>query len=147
MKKIILIIIIVLVVGIGGYLLLRGGHQTPAPVSAPTTAPGVSPENVEEKVVSDGTEIKEFIVSGTEFSFNPSSLSVKAGEQIKIVFKNDGKAKHDLVIEELGIRTRIISVGQTDVLEFIAPSSGTYTFSCSVPGHRSAGMVGELEVE
>ena len=147
MNKTIIIIIIILIVVIGGYFLLRGEYQDSNLVSAPTPASGVDPGTVEEKIVSDGTGIKEFTVSGTEYSFNPSSLDVKAGEQIKIIFKNDGKAKHNLVIEELGIKTRTIGVGQTDILEFIAPSSGTYVFSCSIPGHQAAGMEGSLRVE
>jgi nitrite reductase (NO-forming) len=66
---------------------------------------------------------------------------------VKIIFKNEGKAPHNLVIQGLGIGTRTIGVGQTDTIEFTAPSSGTYTFYCSVPGHRAAGMEGRLEVK
>lgn len=141
-----IIIIIILVAIIGGYFLLRGSYQAPAPVSAPTPAPGVSPDSVKEKNVSD-SKAKEFTISGTEYSFSPSSITISAGDQVTISFKNTGRALHNLVVSQLGIGTRTIGAGQTDTIEFTAPASGTYTFFCSVSGHRAAGMEGSLKVE
>ena len=142
MNKTIIIIIVVLVLGIGGYFLFRGGYQ--APTQALTPAPEATPGTVEEKTVS---EAKEFTVLGNEYSFSPSSISVKAGDQVKIVFQNTGRAPHNLIIEDLGIGTKTIGGGKTDIIEFVASNTGTYTFFCSVGAHRAAGMVGSLEVE
>lgn len=92
--------------------------------------------------------VKEFTVLGTEYSFNPSLITtVSAGERVKITFKNEGRAPHNLIIEGLGIATKLIGPGETDTVEFTAPASGTYTFLCSVPGHRASGMEGQLIVE
>lgn len=142
MNKIILIIVIIIIVIVGGYFLLKDNYQ--ASTSSPTPAPGVNPDDVEGKIVS---EVKEIIVVGNEFNFNPSSISVKAGEEIRIVFKNVGRAPHNLVIEGLEIKTKTISGGQTDTIEFKASDLGTYTFFCSISGHRVAGMEGNLKVE
>ena len=142
MNKKILIIVIVLIAVVSGYLLLKGSYQ--APTQSATPAPGVTPGTVEEKTVS---EAKEFTVLGDEYSFSPSSINVKAGDQVKIVFQNIGRAPHNLIIEGLGIGTKTIGGEQTDIIEFVAPSTGTYTFFCSVGAHRAAGMVGSLEVE
>lgn len=148
MNKIILIVVIILLVGIGGYFFLKGGYQTPTPTSAPTSsptpAPGVNPETVEEKIVSG---IKEITIISTEFNFNPSAVTVEAGEEVRIVFENAGKTSHNLVIEGLEVKTKTISGGQTDTIEFTVTNSGTYTFFCSIPGHRVAGMEGNLKVE
>ena len=136
---------------VAGYFLLRDGYQ--APTQAPTPAPGISPETVEEKIASDETQeatipaVREFTVFGDEYSFSPSSITVKAGEQVKITFKNTGRANHNLVVEGLGISTKTIGGGKSDMIEFAAPASGTYTFFCSVSGHRAAGMKGSLIVE
>ena len=137
MNKVI-IVIIVLLVGVGGYFLLRGGYQTPTSTPSPTS------EAVEEKIVSG---VKEITIIGTEFNFNPSSITLKTEEEVRIIFKNTGKAPHNLVIEDLGIKTKTIGPGQTDTIEFTASSSGTYTFFCSISGHQAAGMEGSLKIE
>lgn len=140
MNKTILIIIGVLIVIIGGYFLLRGSYQTPT--LTPTAVPKET--GTAQAPAAGATEIS---VVGTEFSFSPDNISVKAGEQIKLTFKNNGRAPHNLILEGLNIRTRTISGGQTDVIEFTAPSSGTYNIFCSVPGHRASGMEGSLNVK
>lgn len=135
MNKLVIIIAIALVIIVGGYFLLRGGYQAPAPTSP--TAP--STEGL--------AGAREITVIGTEFNFNPSSINVKAGEKIKLTFKNNGGASHNLVMEGLGLKTKTIGSGQTDTVEFTAPASGTYAFFCSVSGHRSSGMEGSLRIE
>ena len=144
MKGIILIIIILLVV-IGGYFIFSTNL-----VQAPQETPGQGEEKSEEVIgeVSEEKviEAREITVSGSEFIFNPSSITLKAGEMVRLIFTNKGSAPHDLRIEELGIGTKVIRAGETDTIEFEAPSSGEYTFFCSVPGHRKAGMEGKLEV-
>ena len=132
-SKYIGIIIIVLLAVVGGYFLLRGSYQTPTE-APPTTQASVS-------------QVTEINVAGTEFSFSPASVSVKAGERVKIIFRNNGRAPHNLIIEGLDIGTKTIGKGQTDVVEFTASSSGTFVFFCSVPGHRASGMEGNLKVE
>ena len=140
MNKIILIIVIILIVLVGGYFLFKGGYQSP---TTPTSTEVGAPE--QEGV---GTaEVKEITVVGTEFAFSPSAISVQAGEKVELIFKNEGRASHNLVIEGLGVSTKTIGGGKTDIIEFTAPVSGTFTFFCSIPGHRSSGMEGSLIVE
>ena len=138
-KATIAILIVVVVVG---YFVLTG-LQRPAP--QPETK---IPELTETEVVPlEETTVREIAVSGTEFSFKPDSITLTKGEKVKIVFTNAGKAPHDLTIEGLGIKTKVIGSGQTDSIEFVAPASGTYTFYCSIPGHREAGMKGSIEIK
>lgn len=143
--KILGTIIVVLVIIVGGYFLLRGSYQAPAPTVTPekTEKPTEIPPTTQAPV----SRVTEISVVGTEFNFNPASIGVKAGERVKLTFKNSGRAPHNLFIEGLNIGTKTISGGQTDVVEFTAPSSGTYTFFCSIPGHRASGMEGNLKVE
>ena len=137
MNKTILIIAGVLIVIVGGYFLLKGSYQAPTPT--PTQTPPTTQ--------APASQVTEISVSGTEFSFNPASISVKTGERVKITFQNNGRAPHNLILEGLDITTKTVGGGQTDIVEFTAPSSGTYTFFCSVPGHRATGMEGNLRVE
>jgi plastocyanin len=151
MNKTLLISVVIILLMIGGYFILRGGYQTPTPVPSAPTPPvlqgEVTPTEGGVVAPTPTPSVREFRVVGNEFSFSPSSISVSAGERVKIIFKNEGKAPHNLVIQGLNIKTRTIGGGQTDTIEFTAPSSGTYTFYCSIPGHRSAGMEGKLEVK
>lgn len=124
--KIIIALIVVLVV-LGGYFLLKSGQ--------------------EEEFSAPGSNGEGIVVSGKEFSFDPPAISVKAGDKVKIVFKNDGASSHNLMIEGLGAGTELIAGGKKAVLEFTPASKGNYKFYCSVPGHREAGMEGVLRIE
>lgn len=98
-------------------------------------------------IVVSSDKVKEIIISGTEFSFSPSSITVNKGDKVKLTFKNVGDVIHDFTIDELGVKTRILESGESQTIEFTADKSGTFNFYCSVPGHKEAGMEGELGVE
>lgn len=110
-------------------------------VMSNSTSPTIDTEN------NQTPQVKEIIVIGNDFSFNPPNIPVKAGEPVKIIFKNEGAETHNLVIEGLNKKTSTIGGGQVDVLEFTAPSSGIYEFICSVDSHRIKGMTGKIIVE
>jgi plastocyanin len=98
------IIVVILFGSFIGYFLMRG-YRAPTPTTPPPTAPK------EEVTPTLETPVKEITVVGTEFSFNPSSITLSAGERVKIIFKNEGKAPHNLIIQGLGIGTRTIGGG------------------------------------
>jgi uncharacterized cupredoxin-like copper-binding protein len=83
-----------------------------------------------------------------EFLFDPKDITVGTGE-IAFVVKNQGTIEHNLVLEVPGGKTvaqiAIIEPGQTRRVTASLPA-GTYTFYCSLPGHRDAGMVATLRV-
>jgi nitrite reductase (NO-forming) len=66
------------------------------------------------------------------------------GEQVKLELKSQD-IQHTFTIEELGIQVEILP-GQTATVELRGAREGTYTFFCSVPGHREKGMAGKLVV-
>lgn len=124
----------------GGYFLMNRATTTETPAPIATTESTVSQ-------TTDG-EVLEILVEGEEFSYSPSTLKIKAGQKVKIFFKNVGEMDHDLVIEELGVRTKEIKSGEEDVLEFVAPiTPGALTYYCSVGEHRAKGMEGTITVE
>jgi plastocyanin len=93
------------------------------------------------------SEVNEFSVEGTEFSFSPSTITVNKGDTVRIVFKNTGEVLHDFSIESLGLKTDLVGPGNSETIEFIPSSSGTFKFICTVPGHMEAGMEGEIIVK
>jgi plastocyanin len=81
-------------------------------------------------------------------AFTEDKLTAKAGKDT-INFTNSSPVPHDVVIEsssgeEIG-GTEVISEGSDSAEVELEP--GTYTFFCSVPGHRQAGMEGTLTVK
>lgn len=86
-----------------------------------------------------------FTFVSAEFDFTEAPKRVPPGEYV-IRLVNDGLVTHDVTIEELGDRTVVeASGGETDE-GAVTLKPGTYTYYCSVPGHRLAGMEGTLEV-
>lgn len=83
----------------------------------------------------------------TNLAFDKTSLSSKPGK-VTIDFDNPSVIEHDVVIEQNGKEiggSELIAEGKTSVSADLSP--GAYTFFCSVPGHREAGMEGTLTVK
>lgn len=84
-------------------------------------------------------------VTGKEFSYNPSTLALIAGQPSLIVLKNTGSIEHDITVSDGGFKLTV-AAGKSDDKELTIAKPGTYEFSCSVAGHKDAGMKGELKV-
>jgi plastocyanin len=85
---------------------------------------------------------------GGQLAFTTNSATTKAGN-VTIEFTNPQALPHDVKIEdssgnEVG-GTETITEGSDSAAVTLKP--GTYTFYCSVPGHREAGMEGTLTVK
>ncbi len=130
-------IITILLVGI---LLVAGCGQYGAQTQQTGNAPNA------EQAQGSNNDAKEFTVEGSEFKFNPASITVGKGENVRITFKNAGTTGHSFVIGDLGVSTKVIPAGSAESVEFIADKSGTFSFYCSVPGHKDMGMKGEIIV-
>jgi plastocyanin len=81
-------------------------------------------------------------------AFNTKSLTAKAGK-VTIVFTNDSPLPHDVTVQKgtsgaTIAATPIFDHGTKSITMTLA--AGKYTYYCSVPGHRQAGMVGTLTV-
>ena len=136
----------------GGVLvavLVAGFFLMKKPATSPTLAPtSVATPSTEEVMDGETESVTEIEVSGKEFSFTPETISVKKGDKVRIVFKNEGTMTHDFVVEELNVRTEVIAPGETDTLTFTVPNDeSALTFYCSVGAHRALGMEGAFEVE
>ncbi len=141
---IIAVVLLIALVGIGVFVVTRmqGTTNTAQEVAASPMPQAVPGEEVPEQVA-----VREITVEGRDYSFAPASINVTQGERVRVMFINRGAMPHDFVIDELGVATRIINPGQTDVVEFTASDSGSFTYYCSVGNHRALGMVGSLSVE
>jgi plastocyanin len=96
---------------------------------------------------SGGTISIEADPSGA-LAFTKTSVSAPAGSDT-LDFNNPASLGHDVVIEDSGgnevARTDVITGDSTSTTADL--KAGTYTFFCSVDGHRDAGMEGTLTVK
>lgn len=86
----------------------------------------------------------EFVAEDIKFTSAPST--VPAG-MVTFELVNDGGAPHDVTIEEKGDETVVKADGGKSDTGEVELEPGEYTYFCSVPGHRSAGMEGTFTVE
>ena len=82
-------------------------------------------------------------LTGTEYSFAPAALKASAG-RTTIRFTNAGAVDHDFSIDALHVHLTEKPGKTGEATLTLTP--GTYTFYCSVPGHRQSGMQGTLTV-
>ena len=98
--------------------------------------------------------------------FDPAEITVKRGEAVRFVVKNDGKLMHEMV---LGTRADLeahaemmrmhpgmehhdpnmvhVAPGKTGELVWRFTRAGTFHYGCLEPGHFEAGMVGTVIVK
>lgn len=85
---------------------------------------------------------------GGNLAFTTDEASAQAGK-VTVNFTNPSAVPHDVRIEGSGGEdaggTEVITESSESATVNLKP--GEYTFYCSVPGHRQAGMEGTLTVE
>ena len=69
-----------------------------------------------------------------------------ADTEVAITVTNAGAAVHDLTFEQIDVKTGYLNPGESITISVNLPA-GSYTFFCTIPGHRPAGMVGTLIVQ
>jgi putative membrane-bound dehydrogenase-like protein len=81
---------------------------------------------------------------GEDGARNPT-LRANKGDRVRIKITNGELMTHDIALEKLGIKSKVIlEKGMSTSITFTAVQNDTYY--CSIPGHRTAGMVGSFEV-
>ncbi|MCZ7531268.1 MAG: plastocyanin/azurin family copper-binding protein [Acidimicrobiia bacterium] len=98
--------------------------------------------HTENSPVAPGARTIE--VSSTSFEYGTPMIEATVGEDIEISLTADD-VLHDFIIDELDAHVSA-EPGETASGGFTASEAGEYTFYCSVPGHRDAGMEGTLVV-
>ncbi len=106
---------------------------------------GAAPE---AKAPSGAGGTVKLAADATDLAYDTTDLSSKPGK-VTIDFTNPSALEHDVAIEQNGKQladSELIANGATTTASAeLAP--GTYTFYCTVPGHREAGMEGTLTVK
>ncbi|MBM7650481.1 putative cupredoxin-like copper-binding protein [Bacillus ectoiniformans] len=107
---------------------------------------------------------QEIIISATDYSFDPSSLNVNLQQEVTLKLVNEGNVEHDLEI--IGLNAEFITnnevhehqtklnstvhlhanAGEETKLTFKPLEIGQFSFYCTIPGHKEAGMVGSINI-
>ena len=78
--------------------------------------------------------------------FDPTALEAKAGE-VEIDYTNPSPVSHSVAIDAPGGSAGDVVSGGEVSTATAKLDPGAYTFYCTVPGHREAGMEGTLTVK
>jgi len=97
--------------------------------------------------------------------FTPNHVSVKLGETVRFVLKNEGKLMHEFVIgtqDELDQHAAMmkkypgmehdepfmahVAAGKTGEIIWTFNRPGDFGFACLIAGHYEAGMIGTVTV-
>lgn len=111
----------------------------------------------------------EVIMKETEDAkmlFEPNQVEVKRGEQVKFVFRNDGKVDHEFMLDSVANNAKHkIQMEKNPDMEHDDPNgkrlspnglneivwrftkAGTFEFACLIPGHYESGMHGTVVVK
>lgn len=141
--KIAIVVIVVVVIAGAAYLF-----STQNPASAPEGTQMESTEQTVDETMVEDDENSDVVVidmTGEDFSFDPSEITVKTGQRVKVVL-TAGDMQHDFVIDELDVKSEIAVEGETVEVEFTPTEAGEFEYYCSVGEHRANGMVGTLTV-
>jgi plastocyanin len=136
---------VVVVVGAALALAACGGSDDTG-TSAATTA--TSAESTTGGSGGGGETVSFEADPGGQLAYTQTDVTAKPGNAT-IEFDNPASIGHDVVIEDESGK----EIAKTDIITGSTTSTtadlkaGTYTFFCSVPGHREAGMEGTLTVK
>ncbi len=165
MKKTVLSVVAVAVLGSAGMTVWAGGghgddhhhgkDHGKGHEGGPIGMPG-QPEKVDRTV---------HVEMNDNMRFSPSRIEARPGETLRIVVKNKGAQRHELVLgtrEELKEHAEMMrrnpdmkhddpgavsaGPGERGELVWKLPEGGTVEFACLMPGHYEAGMRGRIVV-
>ncbi|MBO0881450.1 MAG: PQQ-binding-like beta-propeller repeat protein [Mycobacterium sp.] len=128
------------------YRIGATGTTTPNTTTPSTTT---TSSNTKTAVAPAGTQVLKLAADPSgALKYNRPSLTAKAGK-ITIEFTNRSPLPHNVAVQK-GTSGGLLGTtptfqGGTKALTLVLPA-GKYTYYCSVPGHRQAGMLGTLTV-
>ena len=123
-------------------LAAAAGHDSPITHAAVAATKEVVQRYVLKTGVADG----KLVFLDEQGRANPV-LRATVGDMVELVMSSGEGAEHDIAIPELGVTSEKFRAGSAPVtLRFKAEKGGTFTYICTIAGHRQVGMEGTMEV-
>lgn len=117
----------------------------PAYPTAPPPTEESTGEGGAATPAADGAAPVATVEASDTNQWSVTEITAKPGDTIQV--NNPGVLAHDFTVDEFGIEDPLAGGAQTTVTIPADAAPGTYTFYCSVPGHREQGMEGTLTIE
>ena len=138
------------------------GHQSHAPATS-----SVIKEQKDWGIAGDAKAVQRTlrVTMSDQMRFTPSQFTVKVGDTVRLVIRNEGKLMHELVIgtpQELQAHAALmvkfpdmehdepymahVPPGQSGELVWTFNRPGEFMFACLIAGHYQAGMSGQIVV-
>ncbi|HEY3368184.1 MAG TPA: cupredoxin domain-containing protein [Symbiobacteriaceae bacterium] len=104
-------------------------------------------------------------LTAQNLTYGTKSITVTRGTPVKLVFQNSDSQLHDFSIDKIPAKVKeehsdmhdmggkkpdvhvSVDAGKSGEVQFTPTEKGTYTFYCTVAGHKDAGMQGTLIVQ
>jgi uncharacterized cupredoxin-like copper-binding protein len=116
--------------------------------SSSSAPPPSTPAPASETSGASGTSLQLSADPSGQLKYDRQSLAATASK-FTITLANKSPVAHDVTVAKANGQvvgaTAIFTGGSRSLSLKLSP--GTYTFYCSVPGHRQAGMNGTLDVK
>ncbi|MFL5252909.1 MAG: copper-containing nitrite reductase [Rhodopila sp.] len=151
-----------LATGLGGALLQGATGLAATPIPTPALAPAMADGSQSMAMMSHAIPTVTYTlrtgIAGGKMVYigrggdidgmtNPT-LTVHEGDVVQITVLNGEGAEHDIVLPDLHVASqRVVGRNASSTLVLHAMDIGSFTYFCSIPGHREAGMEGLLKVE
>ena len=96
--------------------------------------------------IAEGRLVYTGVGGDIEGVVNPQ-LKVKTGDVVQVTLVNGDGAEHDVSFPDFNATSdHVTGMGASSVIVFRADKEGEFAYSCTMPGHRAAGMEGKLIV-
>ena len=77
---------------------------------------------------------------------NPT-LNANTGDKVEVTLTSGDGTEHDISFPDFGATSEhVASQGQSVTVSFLVDKGGTFSYFCTLPGHREAGMEGKFSV-
>ena len=97
-------------------------------------------------VIAEGKMAFEGVGGAIDGQVNPN-LDVEPGQVVQVTLVNGDGALHDISFPEFNATSdEIVGQGSSTSIVFRSSEEGTFDYFCTVPGHRQAGMEGQITV-
>ena len=154
---------LMLLAGVLLFAALANAEQGPAGHNHDDSYPAGEPGNPKKPARNVQVTMGE---SGGKMLFAPARIEIRKGEQIRFMLRNNGELDHEFILattaenlkhaaamkknpdmEHDDPNGKRLTPKKTDEIVWKFTKAGEFEYSCLIPGHRDAGMIGTVIVK